>query len=105
MNSVQGRPPSNPYLFPHSGGDAFNHGWLHDRRPGRQVLAGEELVGKSLLGLHAFLHVHVERAVEEIGEVVQFDGAGTALGDAASGVVYPALDVTADLLLLFDFAD
>jgi hypothetical protein len=61
-------------------------------------------VSKSFLGLHAFLHVHVERAVEKIGEIVQFSSAGTALGDASSSVVYPGFDVTTDLLLLFDFA-
>ena len=96
--------PDHIRLFSRSGGYAFHHRWLDDRGSGRQALADEELVSEGFFGLHAFLHVHVERAVEKVGEIVQVNDAGTTLRDASSGVVYSGLDVTADLLLLFDFA-
>lgn len=61
-------------------------------------------MGESFLGLEALLHVHVESAVQQVGEIVEFHDAGAALSDSSGCIVYPALDVAADLLLLFDFA-
>lgn len=61
-------------------------------------------MGKGFFRLKALLDIHVEGSVKQISEVVQLGDSGSTLGDASSGIVDPSLDITADLLLLFDLA-
>lgn len=89
----------------HAGHTTLHHRWLDHSGFWNKILTDEKLVSKGFLWLYTLFNIHVKTCVEQIGKVVQFSDGGATLGDTASGVVDPCLQVAVDLLLLLDFTD